>query len=297
MVGLRGQTFSWSGTDGGWYCHVQDHNVRLQVNLRVTAPLPDLFPDRQLITGVSILHGDHSLVIEVSHPYSVSTPGCPNGVSPCLSDGGIRLLVDGKESESLLGPVRDEFVTDGISLSSSNLPVECWQFGGDKIWARMYDEMMQQDHRHLLAEMDFEEWFLTFNESAAPEWCAKYIYEHGLGEVQSRYALFRVLTPTVDVQLHIGVGHQDGGELTWDGLVLPELELWQMNVGVAGLSLEDESLTGLLGETSRPVLDADGHEITKGSKAMRGATEEYLWGSTSRSSTKRRMATSKNQAR
>lgn len=38
---------------------------------------------------------------------------------------------------------RHEHVAEGIAVSASNLPVECRQFGGDMIWARMYDEMLQ----------------------------------------------------------------------------------------------------------------------------------------------------------
>lgn len=86
MAGLSGQSIAWSGEDGGWYCFVKDDELELQVNVRVTAPSAE-FPDRQLMTGVSVLSGGHSFVVEVSDPYTVTTSGCPSGVSPCLNDG------------------------------------------------------------------------------------------------------------------------------------------------------------------------------------------------------------------
>ncbi|CAM9509333.1 unnamed protein product, partial [Ectocarpus sp. 8 AP-2014] len=55
MRGLRGQTINWSGVDGGWYSLIKDDNADLNVNVRVTAPLPDEFPDRQLMTSLAVL--------------------------------------------------------------------------------------------------------------------------------------------------------------------------------------------------------------------------------------------------
>ncbi|CAN0423163.1 unnamed protein product, partial [Ectocarpus sp. 13 AM-2016] len=50
MQGLRGQKIDWSGVDGGWYSLIKDDTADVNINVRVTAPLPDQFPDRQLIT-------------------------------------------------------------------------------------------------------------------------------------------------------------------------------------------------------------------------------------------------------
>lgn len=52
-------------------------------------------------------------------------------------DGGNRFVVDGQEKDELSRPTRDEFVVDGIDVLASNLPVECRQFGGGRIWAQM----------------------------------------------------------------------------------------------------------------------------------------------------------------
>ena len=156
MKGLRGQRIDWSGVDGSWYNMIKDDEVHLHVNVRVTAPLPEDFPDRQLIMDLSVLSEAHSLVIEVNNPYDIKTSGCPSGISPCLSDGGLRAVIDGGEVGYLPGFARDEHVVDGITVSASNLPAECRQFGGHKIWARMYDEMLQGS-RQLISEETFED--------------------------------------------------------------------------------------------------------------------------------------------
>lgn len=274
MTGLRGQKIDWSGVDGGWYCLVKDDDINLQVNVRLTAPLPHEFPDRQLITGLSILSEGHSLVVEVNDPYNVNTDGCPDGVSPCLSNGGLFIATDGERSRRLLHPTRHEYVGGGMHMSASNLPVECRLFGGSTVWAQMYEEMVQGS-RQLSSVENFEDWVMTFDHVAAPEWCAKYIEERGLVDVQSAYALFRVSTPTANVQLHVGVDHQGGDQLNWDGRVLPDLDFWQMDVGVHGLSLGSQTLTGILGETARPVLDEYGHQLMEGYDAMRGTVADY----------------------
>ena len=65
MKGLSGQKIDWSGVNGGWYCLVKDDEADLHVNVRLTAPLPEEFPERQLVTGLSVISSGHSLVVEV----------------------------------------------------------------------------------------------------------------------------------------------------------------------------------------------------------------------------------------
>ena len=112
MKGLRGQKIDWSGIDVGWYNMLTDIDAGLHVNVRVTAPLPEEFPDRQLITGLSVLSEGHSLVVQVKNPYDINTDGCPRGISPCLANGGLSAVVDGEEVEGLLRFSRDEYVVD-----------------------------------------------------------------------------------------------------------------------------------------------------------------------------------------
>ena len=274
MKGLRGQKIDWSGVDGAWYNMIKDEDVNLHLNVRLTAPLPDEFPDRQLITGLSLLSEGHSYVIEVKNPYDIDTTGCPSGISPCLSDGGLRAVVDGEEVDGLLRFSRDEYVVDGITVSASNLPAECRQFGGDKIWARMYNEMLQGT-RQLTPSERFEDWILRFDGVAAPNWCAQYIDQHDLADLQSIHAIFKIVTSSVTVRLSVGTNSQGNGELDWDGRVLPDLDFWQMDVGLDGLSLDNELLSGILGETARPVLDENGREVMEGSEAFRGTVDDY----------------------
>lgn len=274
MSGLSGQSLEWSGDDGGWYALIQDEHV--QINVRLTAPLPKDFPNRQLVTGVSILSGDgHAFIVEVNRPYNVETSGCPDGVHPCLANGALRVYVDGDEPVELLGPVRNAHLHDGVTLSTSNLPVECWQFGGSQIWSTIYEEMVVGGNR-ALAEESFEQWVLKHSEMnmAAPDWCTKYIWERGLADVQSTHAVLKIDAPSVSARVNVGINHQGGEEQDWDGRVLPELHFWQMNIGLEGLDIGD-SLSGILGETARPVLDGNGEPIMTGMKAIRGTVEDY----------------------
>lgn len=272
MQGLRGQQIDWLGEDGAWYSLIKDDAINLQVNIRLTAPLPDKSPNRQLITGISVLSEGHSLVIEVKDPYNVSTQACNDHRTPCLGDGGLHMVVDGKDANHLLHPDRDAYVFDG-TMSASNLPVECQQFGGDMIWARMYDEMLQGSRE--LSKRSFEDWVLSYDSMAAPDWCANFIAQRGLANVLSTHAIFQIVTPTVAVRLNTGVNQKEGGELDWDGRVLPKLDFWQMDIGLEGLFIDNESLSGILGETARPVLDDDGNQVMEGYNPFRGAVEDY----------------------
>lgn len=274
MTGLRGQHTEWSGVDGGWYSLLKDAESQLDINVRLTAPLAAEFPDRQLVTGLAVISDGHSLVIEVQDPYSVATAGCLQETTPCLADGGLRVTYDDSEVVDLLHPMDGKLMYPGsMVVSAANLPTECTKFGGDKIWADKFAHM-EADHRHLDDGQSFEAWVASSRSLAAPEWCAKYISERGLAQVQSQFATFRIQTDTAIVRLNVGVNYQGGGEMDWDGRVLPDLEFWQMDVGLANLYI-GEGLTGILGETSRPVLGEDGGEIMEGPRVIRGHVEDY----------------------
>ena len=278
MAGLRGQHTEWSGVDGAWYSLIEDDEdeIQLSINVRLTAPLAAEFPDRQLVTGLAVISDGHSLVIEVKDPYSVATVGCLGVTTPCLADGALRVTSDGSEDIDLLHPMNGAVIHPGaMVLSASNLPTECTKFGGDKIWAEQFAEMQATSHRNLEDDdQSFEDWVVRSRSLAAPEWCAKFVAEHGLAQVQSKFATFKIQTTSVTVRLNVGVNYQGGGETDWDGRVLPDLEFWQMDVGLENL-LIGETLTGILGETSRPILDEDGVEIMEGPGVIRGAVEDY----------------------
>lgn len=272
MDGLRGQSIEWSGEDGGWYALIQDKEVGLQINVRVTAPLPQDFPNRQLVTGVSGLFDEHSFVVEVNSPYSTETSGCPVGVGPCLASGSLAMAIDGERPAALLGFLDGAHFHNGLTLSATNVPVECGQFGGGRIWAATYEEMIQ-GHRTLIGE-SFEAWVLKFRDMAAPDWCAKYVSERGLADVHSTHAVLRIETPLASVRVSVGPNYQSGGEEDPEGRVISDLDFWQMDVGLEGLRVGD-SLSGILGETARPVLDDTGEAVMSGPGAFRGTVEDY----------------------
>lgn len=274
LHGLQGQTIKWVGAEGGWYSMYVDKESGLQVNVRPTGPLPEDFPERQYLTGIAVMSGGHSLVIEVKDPYSIATDGCPDGVSPCLTDGGLRIAVDGKESSDLLAVTQDELVADGIYLSATNLPAECREFGGTIAWGIMYSEMLQRERQ--LATQTFEEWVVSsLSNAAAPEWCALYVSTRGLTHVQSKQSMLKIVTPHAVVRFGIGVNHRRGGKIDRHGRELPELDFWQGAVGLEGVSHVSEQISGMLGETARPVVDDNGHEIMEGLEALRGSIEDY----------------------
>lgn len=69
---------------------------------------------------------------------------------------------------------------------------------------------------------------------AAPEWCTKYVSGRSLAVVQSTYAVLKIETSLVDVYII------------------------SANVGFEDPRIGDNSLSGILGEAARPVLDDTG---------------------------------------
>jgi len=279
MVGMLGQTFDWSGEDKGWYCLVSD-GPDFQLNARVTAPMPEEFPDRQLVTAVSILSaGGHSLVIEVKDPYITDTEGCADDSPvPCLANGALRVIVDGEEISGLQAPIEATELPGGRLVSSANLPVECRPFGGDRIWAAQHAATADGRRSLRARERDFDQWILDESNMAAPTWCAKFLEEKGLPgllAVQSNHAIFRIVTPTTSLRINIGVNYQDL-VISEDGdtVLVPELEFWQGNVGVERNEFSD-TVSGMLGETSRLILDKHGLPVMEGLGAIRGTPESY----------------------
>ena len=281
MMGMLGQKFDWSGQDKGWYSLVSD-GQDFQLNVRVTAPMPDEFPDRQLVTAVSVLSPDgRSFVIEVKNPYTIDTPGCGSGDDsplPCLANGALNFIVDGVDHSGLQMPGQAVELPGNRFVSSSNLPAECRRFGGDRIWAAQYTDMIEAQRSLRENEKEFDEWILQEGNMAAPTWCAKFLQEEGLPglfAVRSNHAIFHVVTPTASLRINIGVNHQDRVTSEDGATVLaPELEFWQGDVGVERGSFS-KTVSGMLGETSRPVLNKHGLPIMEGIGAIRGTPEDY----------------------
>lgn len=275
MHGLRGQMVDWKGEDGAWYALISDSD-EVHLSVRVTAPLPESFPDRQLITGVGIKYAyGHSLVIETKDPYTTVTEGCPHeSPMPCLSDNALRITVD--DEEWTTSPIDSMLLPGDAVMTAVNLPPQCQPFGGDLIWAETFARMTS---RRLMEQSDnFVKWASTWaSTTAAPSWCTKFLEEEGAeGALNSRskHSVFRIKTPNFTVRLHHGTNHQ-GGEVLDDGRVLPTLEFWQMNLLLEWYNFNVETVTGMLGETMRPVYNQEGLPIMSGQAAMRGDIEDY----------------------
>lgn len=84
MVGLKWQQIDRPGIEGAWYCLLTDGELGVHINVRLTAPQGDGFPDRRLITAVFRLSAGQTFATEVKTPYSVAIAGCPVAVPPCL---------------------------------------------------------------------------------------------------------------------------------------------------------------------------------------------------------------------
>ena len=138
MTGFLGQKFDFTGDDGGWYCLVKDDNM--QVSMRVTTPVPSV-PEITYITGLSVLTtdsdgSDHNIVVHVKDPHNLDS-SCPEGVSPCLADGALAVVLDGKETLLTPGTVN---LGAAVEVSAANLPGACRSFGFDKVWSIVHHD-------------------------------------------------------------------------------------------------------------------------------------------------------------
>ena len=270
MSGLRGQHTEWSGKKR-WLVQSDQERRQPTAHKRPRDCAPSRGISRQAACDRVVRCIGRTLARD---PYTVETAGCLDGIAPWLADGALRVTSDGSEDIDLTHPRDNKIIhSGGMVLSATNLPAECTKFGGDKIWAETFTNM-QAAHRVLDVDESFEEWVLDSNTLAAPEWCAKYISECGLEQVQSTFVTFKIQTSAVTLRLNEGTNYQGGGDTDWDGRLLPDIEFWQMDVGLVNLHLGD-ALTGILGEMSRPVLNENGVEIMEGPRVIRGNVEDY----------------------
>ena len=243
--------------------------------MRVAVSVQQESPHRQLVTGVSVLFGEHSFVVEANSPYSAGRSGCPPGVVPCLAGGALKFSVDNEQSAALHGFLDGARFHNGIVLSATHVPAECGQFnGGDGggIWATTYGETAQG--QKAFAGEAFEQWVLMFRDTGRPDWCAKYIAERDLADVQSTHALLRIETPLITVRVGFGPDYRGGGVDRRDGRPLWNLDFWQMDVGLEGLRVGN-TLSGALGETARTSPDSKGRVMMSRPDAIRGFGADY----------------------
>jgi len=131
MTGFLGQKFDFTGEGGAWYCLLDD-GPSFHLNMRVTAPVPDL-TQITYITGLSLMTTDdegvdHTIEISVTDPHNLES-SCPDGVSPCLADGALSVTLDGQKSLVSPGKVT---LGPGVAISAVNLPGACRSFGFEK---------------------------------------------------------------------------------------------------------------------------------------------------------------------
>ncbi|CAB1101779.1 unnamed protein product [Ectocarpus sp. CCAP 1310/34] len=274
MTGFHGQKFDFTGNDGQWYCLISDL-PSMHLNMRVTAPVSSR-PDITYITGLSLITTDgggqeHSIIISVKDPHNLDSD-CPPGVSPCLADGSLIVVLDG--NETLFAPGAVELAPD-VKVSAVNIPGACRSFGFEKYWERKKLEYAQAGGRGLLTEQSMGEWILGDPTATNVEECTEYVARHVAGSVdgdlfahQSEHTSFQIVTPTAVVRLSHGRRHQIAE------LGLPDHVTWQMNLAV---DHNDVSLSakGVLGETLIPTRAASGEYVMHGMEAIRGTEEDY----------------------
>ncbi|CAM9227573.1 unnamed protein product [Ectocarpus sp. 13 AM-2016] len=276
MTGFLGQKFDFTGEDGGWYSVIADSNMN--INMRVTSPVADL-PEITYITGLSVLTTDtdgleHSIVIEVADPHDLDS-SCPAGVSPCLGDGALVVLLDGEES--LLAPGTVALGAD-VEISAANLPGACRSFGFEKYWERKKLENARAGRR-LRTPPSMGEWILGDPTATNMKECTEYVAraeaeEGGVFAHQSEHASFQIVTPKATVRLSHGRLHQIAMRDPTDRFDLPDHLTWQMNMAIDHDDVSNAA-KGILGQTFVPTRDADGKPIMTGLEAIRGTEEDY----------------------
>ncbi|CAM9891405.1 unnamed protein product [Ectocarpus fasciculatus] len=276
MTGFLGQKFDFTGEDGEWYSVIADFNMN--VNMRVTSPVADL-PEITYITGLSVLTTDadgfdHSIVIEVADPHSLDS-SCHAGVSPCLADGALTVLLDGDEALFAPGTVS---LGQDVEISAVNLPGACRSFGFEKYWERKKLEYATEDRR-LRTQPSMGEWILGDPTATNMNECEEYVAraeaeEGGVFAHQSEHASFQIVTPAATIRLSHGRLHQIAMRDPTDQFDLPDHLTWQMNMAVDHNEVS-HAAKGILGETFVPTRDASGKPIMTGMDAIRGTEEDY----------------------
>ena len=116
-----------------WVAHLMSRYV-MRCTHKASGIRPPIVVVCRPRAGLSVLTTDadgfdHSIVIEVKDPHNLVS-SCPAGVSPCLADGSLRVLLDGEEA--LLSPGALSLGL-GVQVSAANLPGACRSFGFEKV--------------------------------------------------------------------------------------------------------------------------------------------------------------------
>ena len=291
MTGFFGQRFDFTGNDNGWYALISDPPT-MQINMRVTVPVPSV-PETTYITGFSVLTTDddgldHSIVVAAKTPHNMYT-ACPVGVSPCLADGSLTVLLDGKGSLAAPGTVS---LAPGIDITAVNIPGECRSFGFKAYWekkkednAAYWTKMEQEgarDSRKLSATLGMGEWILDNPTATNMVDCADYVARSaeetgGLFAHQSEHASFRIVTPGTTIRLSHGKRYEVAVQDPMDTTYVPDSTTWQMNIGIDHTDVSNDA-KGILGETMVPTRDGGGDMIMHGKRYIRGEKADCKFG-------------------
>lgn len=281
MTGFHGQKFDFIGEGGSWYALISELPT-MHVNMRVTSPVPSL-PKITYITGLSVITADddgllHTVVITVKDPHNLNS-GCPGGVSPCLADGSLSVVLDGRETLREPGSV---MLGPDVEVFAVNLPGECRSFGFEKYWEREKREYaLQADHRRLGESVDMGEWILgdptATNMVERTEYVARAMADKdGLFSYQSEHASIQIVTLKATIRLSHGRLHQLAMRDPTDRFDIPEHLTWQMNMAIDRTGVS-RTAKGVLGETFVPTLNSNGAPIMHGMEAIRGTEADCEW--------------------
>ena len=279
LVGLAGQKFDFTGQSNSWYALLSVRDTD-QVNMRVTAPIADL-PGVTYITGISVQTEDkngveHSIIIFVTNP-SVLDTSCPADGQPCIGDGALTVLLDGVSVTSpgnkQLGP--------GVSFAAANIPGECRPFGFERYWQKKVREaglLAAQAGRRLSDIPTMDRWIAGDPSATNPNECEEYVSmaaEHdSLFTHQSDHVSFQLISPSLTLRLNHGKLHQLPERDPTDTFDIPDHTTFQMNLGFKGIT-RDDTMQGIIGETTVPTIDQHGAEIMSGLEAIGGQEEDY----------------------
>lgn len=222
----------------------------------------------------------HTMTVLVGNPETLEAE-CPIGVSPCLGNGALRVILDGRSVE------RPGETTLGrqVTFGAVNIPGECRPFGFEKYWGRKVHEAelfaAAGGNRRLDINpvIPMAEWILQDRLATNKPECQSYVNvaqaEGTLLDHQSEHVSFQLATPSFRMRLNYGKLHQLATRDPTDQFDLPDHITHQMNFGLSDVVLGENPL-GIMGETA--VVRADqqfGQPIMHGLGVISGAEEDY----------------------
>lgn len=238
----------------------------------------NLDPSCPDITGVAIItpdldHKMHTVIISVDEPHVLDSQ-CADDASPCLANGALTILLD---DEDITSP-GEVTLGRGMSVGAVNLPGACRPFGFEKYWARKVLEAEQAAGagRRLeeVTAVSMAEWVLSDALATNKPECESWVDSGDLFDHQSEHASFQLNTPSFAMRLNYGKLHQIAMRDPTDRFDLPDHITHQMNLGLSRTNF-GEFPQGVLGQTTRVRMDADGKPIMTGPASIAGVESDY----------------------